>query len=108
MKYLQITLSLILLGVSFANAQHERPYIRKGTKEYTASNYGNSEVSYQKALDKNVESFEARFNLGDAFYKQEKYDEAIKEFTSLAERTTDRVKLSKLYHNIGIYHMNLE
>jgi len=101
MKHILITISIILFGVSYANAQYERPYIRKGTKEYTAANYGNSEVSYLKAIEKKSDSFEARFNLGDAFYKQKKYDEAIKEFTDLSEKTTDRKKLSKLYHNIG-------
>jgi len=81
--------------------QHEKPYIRQGTEEYTAENYGNSEVSYQKALEKNPNSFEARFNLGDAFYKQQKYDEAVAEFKALADKTTDKQKLARIYHNIG-------
>lgn len=100
----QIYIINVILFLAVAGnlyAQHEKPYIRKGTEEYTAQNYGNSEVSYQKALEKNPESFEAHFNLGDAFYKQEKYDKAIEQFTALSNKTTDKQKLAKIYHNIG-------
>lgn len=86
--------------------QKEKKFIRQGVDEYSNKNYGNSEVSYQKALSANSESFEARFNLGDAFYKQEKYDEAIKEFSDLASKSTDKEKLGKLYHNIGNSQLN--
>ncbi len=100
MKHLFI-ISIILFGAGIANAQQERRYIRQGVNEYNEASFGNAEVSYQKALEKNENSFEAGFNLGDAFYKQEKYDDAIKEFSKLADRTTDKDKLAKLYHNIG-------
>lgn len=99
MKHLLII--VLSFSINFAYAQHERKYIRQGTDEYLNKQYGNSEVSYQKALEKQPNSFEAQFNLGDAFYKQKKYDEATKEFTALADKTTNKQNLAKLYYNIG-------
>jgi len=101
--------AILVLTILVSNSiysQKEKRYIRQGTDEYIGNNYGNSEVSYQKAVTSNPESFEARFNLGDAFYKQEKYDEAIKEFADLASKSTDKEKLGKLYHNIGNSQLN--
>lgn len=103
-----LTLVCLTLFINITlSAQKERKHIRKGTEEYTASNFGNSEVSYQKALSENTESFEARFNLGDAFYKQGKYHEAIAEFSNLVQSTTEKKKLAMLFHNIGNCELKL-
>ncbi len=104
-KHISI-LVLIILVSNGMYSQKEKRYIRQGTEDYLSKNYGNSEVSYQKAVTTNDESFEAKFNLGDAFYKQEKYDDAIKQFSDLASKSTDKEKLGKLYHNIGNSQLN--
>jgi hypothetical protein len=87
-------------------AQAERKYIRKGTKEYSEKKYGNSEVTYQKAVDTKPGSFEANFNLGDALYKQEKYDDAIKKFSTLRDQTKEKQNLALINHNIGNCFLN--
>ena len=51
MKYFYIILSILLVNSTLLKAQHERKYIRKGTDDYVAKNFGNSEVSYQKATE---------------------------------------------------------
>lgn len=100
-KYILI-LWVILAGSLFeATAQNERRFIRKGTDYYENEEYVESEVEFRKAIEKEPGSFEARFNLGDALFKQEKVDEAIEQYQSLTNRTEDKEKLSDLYHNIG-------
>ena len=44
---------------------------------------------------------EAMFNLGDAIYKQKRYDEAIKQFQSAAQTNPDPHVKAQAYHNIG-------
>ena len=56
------------------NAQTDKKYIRKGNNEYEKNNYPESEVSYRKAIDKNIQSPDAVFNTGNALYKQNKYE----------------------------------
>lgn len=86
--------------------QKERKYIREGNHEYENQKYGNSEVSYQKALDLKPASFEAKYNLGNAQYKQEKYDTAIAKYAELINQTKDKQRLASIYHNIGNSELN--
>ena len=66
-------LTIIFLGaVSLLYAQQESPDVRLGNKQYNDSNYVDAEVNYRRAVDKNDQSFEAHYNLGDALFRQEK------------------------------------
>ncbi len=81
--------------------QAERKYIRQGNKLYEKESYDDSEVQYRKALEKDEQSFMGEFNLADALYKQEKYEEAISKFNRMAENESDKAGLGALYHNLG-------
>jgi tetratricopeptide (TPR) repeat protein len=83
-------------------AQKERKYIRQGNKEFENANFENSEVSYRKAVDlEEKKSHEPAFNVGDALYKQEKYEDAIEQFNSLVDVEVSKEEKAKIYHNIG-------
>ena len=93
---------LILAGTgSTLSAQNERRFVREGNDYFEEEKYVESEVEYRKALEKKPESFEGRFNLGDALFKQEKVDEALEQFQALTSATDDKTRLSDVYHNIG-------
>jgi len=96
-----IFLILLIFFNVVSIAQTERSMIRQGNKSYNISNYGNAEVAYKKAQSEKAESFEANFNLGDALYKQKKYDDAATQFTVMANTTKDKDKLAKVFHNLG-------
>src|SRR3989339_2087025 len=102
MKWVKL-ISIYLLVLIAVNvfAQKERKYIRKGNKEYEKENYQNSEVEYRKAIDKDKNSYHASFNIGDALYKQEKYEEAANHFNELTGTKLPNDDASKIYHNIG-------
>ncbi len=100
-RILWIFVSLIALLHLKANAQNERKFIRSGNELFENEEYESSEVKYRKALSKKTESFEAAFNLGDALYKQKKYDEALKQFQNLALQEKDPERLGHLFHNMG-------
>lgn len=91
---------LLIIPVTLA-AQGERKYIRHGNKEYEDKAYDESEVQYRKALEKDLSSYEGNFNLGDALYKQEKYEDASKKFSGLTSTEKDRKELARIYHNLG-------
>ncbi len=71
----------MLIIFSALNAQNDKKFIRKGNREYEKSKYSESEISYRKAIDNNKQSADAVFNVGDALYKQNKFEEAGKQFT---------------------------
>lgn len=100
MKIFIIMIMAITVSLPLA-AQQERKFIRGGNGLFNKQDFEKAEVEYRKALDKDVQSYEGAFNLGDALYKQKKYDEAFQQFNSLAQNVKDKERLGELYHNIG-------
>jgi Ca-activated chloride channel family protein len=82
-------------------AQGERKYIRQGNKEYFDDAYDQSEIKYRKALEKDLSSYEGNFNLGDALYKQQKYEDASRRFVDIAGKQSSSKDLGKIYYNLG-------
>ena len=98
--------NLIISGLIFilpvlVHGQAERKYVRQGNKQYKEEVFDESEILYRKALEKEQQSYSGEFNLGDAMYKQEKFEDAARSFNKLAENQTDPIKLGELYHNLG-------
>ena len=83
------------------NAQTDKKFIRKGNREYEKNKYPESEISYRKAIDKNKQSPDAVFNIGDALYKQNKFEEAGKQFLENANQNDDKNKKSAGLYNLG-------
>lgn len=93
---------IILLIISIVlNAQTDKKYIRKGNREYEKGKYSDSEISFRKAIDNNKQSPDAVFNVGDALYKQNKFEEAGKQFIENTNQNDDKVKKSAGFYNLG-------
>jgi Ca-activated chloride channel family protein len=101
MKKITASFGFLLLLSATLMGQAERKYIRQGNKEYKEEKFDESELLYRRALEKDRESYAGEFNLGDALYKQDKYEDAARNFERLAENEKDPVKLGYLYHNMG-------
>lgn len=93
-----------------AMAQKESPDVRKGNRQYKKEQYTDAEINYRKGLDKNSNSVETHFNLGDALFRQEKYAEAAEEFQKAGSliqpkdgkySEADKKKLAQVHHNLG-------
>ena len=82
-------------------SQQDRKFIKEGNTLFEEKKYKEAEKSYQQALKKDKDSYKATFNLGDAYYKQQKYEDAAQQFQALTHRATSRDTLSKAYHNLG-------
>jgi tetratricopeptide (TPR) repeat protein len=98
-KYLVVCIFLVFTVI--LNGQTDKKYLRKGNREYEKNKYSESEISYRKAIDKNKQSPDAIFNVGDALYKQNKYEEAGKQFVENASINDDKVKKSAGLYNLG-------
>lgn len=108
MRFVLTIISLCITSLLFA--QQERPDIRRGNKQYNDSNYVDAEVNYRRGLEKNDQSFEAHYNLGDALFRQEKYPEAVEQYAKAEHllKADDKARkeqidsrLASTYHNMG-------
>ena len=80
----------------------ERSRVRRGNRAYERLDYGRAEERYQQALELSDTCFEAKFNLGDALYKQQRYDEAEKIFAALAaDSTRSDLDRPHSFYNLG-------
>lgn len=99
-----LTIALLFIATLTSFGQTGRKEIRMGNKLYDKADYLDSEVKYRKALEHNPNSLDAQFNLGDALYKQGKFDEAAKIFTQLtkANKSDDQqTRLAHSFYNLG-------
>lgn len=88
-------------------AQKEAGDVRKGNREYKKQNFTKAEVDYRRGIEKNKNGYEAHYNLGDALYRQDKYEDALSEFSTAAkmlDRKGDKERYAKAMHNIGNCH----
>jgi Ca-activated chloride channel family protein len=101
-KHISFLLVCLLTGLyGTIYGQVEKKFIRQGNGQYNDKKFAESEVSYRRAIDKNKMSSDAGFNLGDALYKQNKYEEAGKQFLDNSTSTTDSKRKSANLYNLG-------
>ena len=92
---------LLLIYTLPGYSQAEKKFIRHGNREYGKNNFPESEISYRRAIDKNSEHPDAVFNAGDALYKQDKFDDAGKEFIETHDMSEDTKKKAASLYNLG-------
>lgn len=83
------------------HAQTVRSHVSDGNEAYHKGNFPEAEVAYRKALEKDASSFQARNNIGNAQYKQNRYDEAVRSFSNAAALPAEATERSKVLHNLG-------
>ena len=84
-----------------ANAQNKKSLIKDGNKLYTDSSFNMAEMKYRKALEKDQDYFNASFNLADAIYKQERFEESTSLFDALKDNASNNIDLANINHNLG-------
>ncbi|HET6558881.1 MAG TPA: tetratricopeptide repeat protein [Prolixibacteraceae bacterium] len=103
-------LFLMILAVT-VNGQNERKYVRQGNKYYEAAlqdttrldtvQFNKAEIEYRKALEKKPDDPKWNFNLANAIYKQNKFEESAEQFKKIADQATDKMEKSRALHNMG-------
>lgn len=102
MRYLIYIVSVLLTFCMVdLSAQSERKLVRQGNSEYEDGNFAEAEVEYRKALTENPNYYKGKFNLGDAMYNLENFEESGKIFNELAEANLSPEQKSKVHYNQG-------
>ena len=100
----RINLNIIFVLIVFSTigfSQSLRSLVNKGVDLYKEGKPSDAEVNFKKGLEKDPKNYITNFNLGDAYFKQQRYEDAIKSYQqALAESKTSEQK-SQVYHNIG-------
>lgn len=100
-KYLLFAVLLFFTAGIFAQ-KAERDYIRKGNRFFKDSIFVDAEVNYRKALEINPQSAVSMYNLGNTLSQQQKFKDAMEQYTAAAKIEKNKSKLSQIYHNMGV------
>ena len=106
---LLITLSITVLG------QNERKFVRNGNKLFMEAvkdtsqidtvRFSNAETEYRKALNEKPTDLKWNYNLADAMYKQQRFEESAGKFEELGEKLELPEEKARAYHNLGNSHL---
>ncbi len=102
MKYIISLLLAFVTLSSIAQELPERGEVRRGNKAYLQEDYAAAAESYAKAMTYAPQSFEPRYNLGNALFKGEKVEDAEKLLTEIAaDSLLADLDRSAAYFNLG-------
>ncbi|MDR0566570.1 MAG: tetratricopeptide repeat protein [Prevotellaceae bacterium] len=106
-------LTLFCFSTALLALPPERKDMRAGNKAYGKGDYATAEIEYRRALDKVSESANAKFNLGNALFKQtdsadmqgdgvkQQVEQARKLYETVAEADVRDEQKAAAYYNQG-------
>ena len=94
--------ALVLAGTAGVSAQEsDRRDVRRGNREFRDGNYREAAVEYQKALLRDSTSFAASYNLANALYRMENWQEARSVLDSVSKAAEVSGHASDYWYNSG-------
>ena len=100
-KYILFAL-FVLLAAGASAQKAERDYIRKGNRFFKDSVFVDAEVNYRKALEANPKSTVSMYNLGNTLSQEQKFKDAMEQYSAASKIEKDKMKLAHIYHNMGV------
>ncbi|SEK72854.1 TPR repeat-containing protein [Aquimarina amphilecti] len=113
MKNLLIIVLCFQFGISFSQEEDRIEAIAEADRFVATGNevlvkdgnFPKAEGEYRKAISKNPVDATAKYNLANAYYNTEKYDEAHQRYTEAVKTATSKVEKHKAFHNQGNTYM---
>ena len=101
MRTLKIVSFLCYLIPVCIHAQSAYQDVREGNELFKSNNYSEAENSYREGIRKDGKIIESAYNLGNALYRQGKFEDAGRYFLQAANKTEDKTQKANAYHNLG-------
>ena len=102
-RTLAVLAALLVLSPAVLSAQSDRSEVRAGNRDFKKGMYREAEIDYKRALIADSASVTAKYNLGNALYKAESYNEAELYFKDLGDtlKNLSPSRASDYFHNSG-------
>ena len=89
-------LILILILLSLPGwSQADKKAVRKGNREFSKEHFADADIEYRRGLNADTSSVKAAYNLANALYREESYDEAAKYMQQAARHIPELPKAEK-------------
>ena len=104
-----LTYSLLLISFLSFSQEKEQPqdvkYIYNGNQQLQENNFVNAEAEYRNAISENPVNSVSKFNLGNAYFKNKKTEEALARYQQAQKVAETKEAKHKAFHNIGNSYM---
>ena len=100
-KNLIVFISILIKTTTFSQTAHKM--LREGDASYKKEDYKTAEENYRKSLETQSSS-KGNFNLGNAIFKQQRFDDAIKQYDGTVNKSSDNSLKSSALYNKGNAH----
>ncbi|MBW6497711.1 MAG: tetratricopeptide repeat protein [Bacteroidales bacterium] len=105
MKRLTLVILVMILVLPVMVQAQERRNLRQGNKLYQDEKFNDAEIRYRQSLEENPQNIKGMFNLGNALYRQGRFDEAAEIFGGLSQFAPGEREKAFAYHNLGNTHI---
>ncbi|MBF8294808.1 MAG: hypothetical protein HW389_1353 [Bacteroidetes bacterium] len=92
---------LLIFCIAPVSSQTVRSHVASGNDAYGKAKYADAEAEYKKALERDTTSRAAQFNLGNAYYKQQRSDEAQRMYSHRIAASKAPADKEMAYYNLG-------
>ncbi len=73
----------------------------EGNQEMRVDNFVDAEAKYRTAISANETESTPKYNLGNTYFKQKSYEEALRSYVRAASSTESEVDKHSAFHNLG-------
>jgi len=113
MRNLLIILVCFQFGIGFSQEENRIETIAEANRFVATGNevlvndgnFPKAEGEYRKAIAKNPVDATAKYNLANAYYNTEKYDEATQRYAEAVKNASSKAEKHKAFHNQGNTYM---
>lgn len=99
---IQFSLPGLRFDASRASAQSYRDYIRRGNRQYRDSLYDKAQVQYQKGFERDSNSVQVLYNLGNSLLYQGQPKDAMQYYEKASKTEHNPVRRHQIFHNMGV------
>jgi tetratricopeptide (TPR) repeat protein len=89
---------MLLTGIECMAQEKE---IRSGNAEFEKGRFRNAETEYLNSLSKDPKQYIGNYNLGSSLYRQNKYDDAAKQYLNAGSFSGKRDEKARSFYNMG-------
>lgn len=108
MKHILVIILTLFVSVTFSQSKEELQTLKKANNHiYEANNlasnddFVSAEMEYRQALSKQPSGVTGAYNLGNSYYKEGNYEEALYRHQQAAKGATTKEERHKAYYNMG-------
>ncbi|UZT99490.1 tetratricopeptide repeat protein [Chryseobacterium fluminis] len=100
-----------IIAFAFSNTlfgqERYRTLVYEGNQKFNGKDYDGASSKYMEAIKSNDKDFTAHYNLGNALYKNKKYEEAKAEFEKAQQLSQTLPDKAASLHNLGNTYMQM-